>query len=436
MNFKKIENYFLLIITFLIIFSFFLGFLLNENSAGAGGTNGDFVHYIWPNLNLFKENILININSYNYTDSRMPLSYILHVLINPFIDSEIQFRVSVFIISILCPIFFFLNLKYKYKKTNNYLLVFLSVLILLSPYFRTSAFWGLQENYGILCILLSYYFYQKYFLLFKKKNIEIKLLPVFFLTLLSSLSFYFDQKLLIIPLIFFFLIIFDKKIQIQSRILLTIFYMIFALPALYLIFHWKGILPPYAMEARKTGSQFNLYNIGYASSIIFFYIFPFLFFIKNVKKKIFIFIKSKAFIYLFIFLIYFLLLLYFDDFRNVGFVGQGIFHKLIDIISLKKSIQFLITIFIFLLSWIAINFFLENLANKLISKIFFYYMILICFFIYPIFQEYFDPLIFVMIFTFFNLKFKINFKNTIILFTYFFIFLFFTNFYYLYKIEI
>ena len=104
---KKQENNFLIGGSLLIIFSFFLGFFLNENSAGAGGYNGDFGNYIWPNLNLFKENIFINISSYNYTDSRIPTSYILHVLLNPFINTELQFRISTFFVSILCPIFFF-----------------------------------------------------------------------------------------------------------------------------------------------------------------------------------------------------------------------------------------------------------------------------------------------------------------------------------------
>jgi hypothetical protein len=45
-------------------------------------------------------------------------------------------------------------------------------------------------------------------------------------------------------------------------------------------------------------------------------------------------------------------------------------------------------------------------------------------------QEYFDPLIFIMIFTFFSSKLFITYKNVIILFFYFSIFLVGSNIYY------
>ena len=433
---KKQENYFLIVISLFIIFSFFIGFFLDENSAGAGGFSGDFRQFIWPNLNLFKENILINLNSYDYTDSRMPISYILHIIANPFINTELQFRISTFFISMLCPIIFFFNLRLKYKNFNIYLVLFLTCLLLLSPYFRTTAYWGLQENYGILCILVSYYIYQKYFLILKIKKNKTQFLALFVLSLSSSLSFYFDQKLLIIPFLFFILLIFNKKISIISKITLVTYYILMAIPALYLIFLWKGILPPNAMEGRKVGTQLNFYNLGYASTIIFFYTIPYLFFISNLKEKFFIFIKNQSKYCLFIFIVYFLILLFYGNFNDLSPVGQGIFHKLINLVFYDKLIQLIITIFVFLLSWIMINFFIENFNNKLITRLIFYYLILICLFIYPVFQEYFDPLIFIIMFTFLNFKFFINFKKILILFVYFFSFLIFTNLYYLQIVKI
>ena len=41
----------------LIIFSFFYGFYLNENSVGAGGYNGDVI-WILENIEIFKNNSL------------------------------------------------------------------------------------------------------------------------------------------------------------------------------------------------------------------------------------------------------------------------------------------------------------------------------------------------------------------------------------------
>ena len=84
MNRTKKEELLCLLCSYLIFFSFITGFILDENSAGAGGLGGDF-KLIWKNLQLFKHNIFNNLNSLEYNDSRTPIAYILHVLFNPFI---------------------------------------------------------------------------------------------------------------------------------------------------------------------------------------------------------------------------------------------------------------------------------------------------------------------------------------------------------------
>ena len=122
MSFINKENLLILIISLLIITSFFVGFSLDENSAGAGGYKGDFGEFIWPNLQLFRENIFTNMFSENYTDSRTPVAYILHALINPFTSNQESFRLTVFIISLFCPFFLFLNLKLKFYTEKKYFL--------------------------------------------------------------------------------------------------------------------------------------------------------------------------------------------------------------------------------------------------------------------------------------------------------------------------
>ena len=96
------QNTFALSFSIIILIYFFYGFFTNENAAGAGGYNGDF-KLIWQNLTLFKEGIIVNLNNYNYNDSRPPLSYILHILLNPFTYNIEVFRLSNFIISFLIP---------------------------------------------------------------------------------------------------------------------------------------------------------------------------------------------------------------------------------------------------------------------------------------------------------------------------------------------
>ena len=93
--------------------SYFVGFYFGENSAGAGGFNGDIAH-IWNNLNIFINNdIISSITHPDYYDSRLPAAYIIHEFLNPFIDTQKNFRISVFVISLIIPILFFFMFKEK-----------------------------------------------------------------------------------------------------------------------------------------------------------------------------------------------------------------------------------------------------------------------------------------------------------------------------------
>jgi len=424
MKIIKKEDFFVLFFSLLIFLSFVIGFILNENSAGAGKIDGEL---IWKNLQLFKESIFDSLDSSEYSDSRTPVAYILHVLLNPFIETQYQFRLSVLYISLLCPIAFYFALREKYKNTNKYLIFLISSLILLSPYFRTTAFWGLGENYAILCVLISYILFRKGN--FSNASINNKtIIILFFLSLSSSLCVYFDQKLLIIPFVVFVSIIFNRKINNKIKNLITFFYFLFATPFLYLIFFWEGILPPSALGARQVGVKFNIFNIGYVSTIISFYFFPFLFFQKEKFVSTFlIFFKRENLIYFILFLGYLFLLIFYSNFSDVPFQGNGVVHKFIFLALTNINLQFICTLFFFYISWIILNIFLKN---EIFDKIIIYYFLIISFFIYPVYQEYFDPLIIVLIFTFFQKKIIINYKNIFILVLYLSTFLIISNIYY------
>ena len=135
---KKVSEKGFLFLSLIIISYFFYGFYVNENSAGAGGYKGDFIH-IWKNLLLLSEGIFANLNHPDYSDSRPPLSYILHILFNPFTDNVEAFRISTFAISLLVPVLLFFSIKEKFKKLNNGTIILISSVVTLSPYFRTTA---------------------------------------------------------------------------------------------------------------------------------------------------------------------------------------------------------------------------------------------------------------------------------------------------------
>ena len=227
-RFQKIS--FSCLLLFLFLF-FIYGFVIGENSAGGGGYNGDF-QTTFENLQLFVNNnfleaIKLTTDNNLYYTNRPPLLYILHSFLNPFSNNKELYRLSVFFISLLVPLFFYLSLRIKFKKVHNIFLIFLSFLILLSPYFRTSSYWGLEENYAFITLFLSFIFLKKFFL---KNNYYYISFTVFF----SSICIYFDQKFIIIPLICFFLLIFSNT-HIKYKVFSTLLYFLLSIPFIYLI---------------------------------------------------------------------------------------------------------------------------------------------------------------------------------------------------------
>jgi len=427
-NYYKYFSFFLIILS---ISSFFIGFIYGENSAGAGTFDGDF-EILWKNLQTFIKhdlNVAIsftsNLDAENYQSSRTPLLYIFHKLFNPFTENKISFVRSVFAFSLLAPILFYLCLKQKFKETENLILILISCIIFLSPYFRTSAFWGLEENFGIIFLLLSFFFLSKFL---SNDNKLINYYLLFLTTFLSSLCLYFDQKLTIIPLICFLQIYFSNK-SLKLKVFSILFYFIFSLPYIYLITIWGNIIPTLDSVSRGIGDRLYYSNLGYASTIIAFYLLPIIFYKKenffSLLKKFF---KLKKNYYLIsIFFIYFLYLLFFYDYESEVKLGKGFIHKAAILFFDQIFLQKIFIYIAFFISWLIILIYLENnLKNYLII----FYFFLLSIIVWPIFQEYFDPLIILMVFTFFNSKLYLNYKSSILLFIYLSVFLISSNIYY------
>ena len=412
----------------LVILSFFFGFYLDESSFGAGGYNGDFEH-VYTNLEFFlKHDLATSLAWPEYHDSRPPTSYILHEALNPFVEDKINFRRSVFFISLLVPILFYFCLKQKFNNKENLLLILLSSVVFLSPYFRTSAFWGLQENYGIIFLLLT--FLSIHFL--NKQNDQIafkEYAELLTITFLSSACIYFDQKLAIIPIICFFKIMLSKKL-VKFKIFSTFCYFVFSLPYIYLITIWGSIIPSNPTAARKLGEILHLDHLGYASTMVAFYLLPLLFF-KGEKFVLLIknlFMDKKNYLLILFFFFYLIYLIIFFDFNEELILGNGFIHKISILIFKDPVYKSVFIYFSFFVSWlILLIYFNKNFKEYLILS----YFIFPSIFVWPMFQEYFDPLILILAFTFFSSKIYLNYKNSTFLFIYLLVFLVSTNVYYL-----
>jgi hypothetical protein len=436
-NFFKLLSIFFI---FLSIIFFFYGFLVGENSAGAGGFKGDFSN-VWITLQTFLNNDLLSSIKTSaeitmpglerlYISSRTPLIYIINKIFNPFVDSKTNYIRSIFCFSLLAPILFYYSLKIKFPKTNNIILVLLACTILLSPYFRTSSYWGLEENYGIVFIFISYILLEKFFRE-KKVKIFIKCFKLFFLTLVSSLCVYFDQKLLIIPLFCFIKIIFSNEDKFLKFLTCSL-YFIFSIPFLYLIFLWGNVIPTEDAETRTIGNNFYLSHVGFTLTIIGFYFVPLFFFkSENIIKIIKSYFKDKKKLLFFLFfIIYLLFSIFFDDYQNSVYpiIGKGVIHKSSLLLFNNHLIQKIFIYFNFIVFYFIVTLFV---GKKITENLIIFYFLISSIFIFPILQEYYDPLILIFVFIFFNLKLKINYKNTCYLFIYLIIFLIIAKIHYL-----
>lgn len=415
------------ILTSLILTSFFLGFFFNENSAGAGNYNGDIQH-TWKNLQIFLNNNLYDsINSKEYYSNRTPLVYIFHKYFNSFTDNIENYRFSVFLISLSIPILLFIALKKKFSNTNNGLLILLSSITLLSPYIRTSAFWGLEENFSTISLILSYIFLN--FSLVNFKEEKKKYLWLFFLCFFSSSCLYFDYKFTIIPIICFAEIFFSK-LKIKYKIFTTITYLILSLPFFYIIVSYGSLFSTKAQSTQFLGKIIFWNNPIYAITIIAFYIFPLYFFL---KEKIIINVNKYFLFFIILLIIHIFFIEFIYEKPRINFhsdIGGGFIKKIAQIFFYNEVYIKIFYYFSYIISFLVIYIFLNNNFNKWLI---FLYFLLLSLITYPLVQEYFDPLVFLVFLLFCKEKFFLNFNNIIIVFIYFLTLLIFSNIYYYIK---
>jgi len=195
------------------------------------------------------------------------------------------------------------------------------------------------------------------------------------------------------------------------------------------------LFPTQLSVSRNLGNKLYFDHIGYVATIIAFYFVPFLFFKKeNIFNLVKITFSKKSNYYLFLlFFIYILSLIILSYFTNESSlnidvsIGKGYIHKLSYILFEKNFIREIFIYLAFIISWIIILIFVNDNFKDILILLYLFFVGLITI---PILQEYFDPLIFIMVFTFFNIKIFINYKNAIILFFYFSLFLISSNIYY------
>ena len=394
MRAKNLLNFSLI---FSVIAIFFIGFILNEDSAGGGKI--DLIEHEWDNLIQFKDKPLHEaLISMSYASSRTPLFLIIHKY-NIFIKDIIDLRITTFLFGILIFISYILCLKNLFKKEENSLVILIASLILLSPYLRSSVYWANQEHLSILFLILSLIFL--YTSLDKGQNFEKNYKEYYFFSFLTSffafLSFYSDQKSFFIAAIVYFILIAKRSFSFFLSFSFINFLMF--IPAIYLFYLWGGIVP---IESQSRLSNTPA-NINIFVSNIGIYLLPF-FIILIYKKnfKILVLRKIEILILFLIFLIFFFTLP-----SNPSQEGGGIIFRFLSLIYLKQilSLEWQIFQFLYLsintlLFYLIIIFFKFSMKNVFI----FLSLGLVFYLTFFTYQSYVDPIFLILIYTLFDMK--------------------------------
>ena len=391
---------------------------------GEDSTGGAIIDYI--NQKNISQDFAINFKNtfFNYDQYTTRHSPVLIIFLSFFekINLDDHFiRLIHLHLCLLLPIIFFssLRIKYKFVKPENLLL--LVGIIFLSPTFRSLAIWPDSRLLGLTLFCFSVYFY----LMFDENK---KFKNCIFNIIFCAISAYISPNFALFSIFYFYKFIIFFKLEINKLIPIILLNLILSVPAFYYIFilDINFLNKAAAVNIDDDTNIFfsNIFNkIFIISSIILFYLFPFLITkIINLNKII----KSNVIIISLI--IFFISLLYFD--YNYQFTGGGIIFKFSNFFF-KNNILFFIICFVSILVII-------NLSNLKFQNILLFILILLGNPQITIYHKYYDPFLLIIFFTLFNFNInlsKINLKlNLSILYLFFISFLLISNFKYLWNI--
>lgn len=394
------SNPILIFLLFLIVISYFLGFYLYEDSAGGGKI--DYVEHEWGTIQLFKKNDLtIALSSIFYESSRTPLFYIINKFI-PFSNNIENLRLFWFIFSITIPFLFYYTLKLlaadKIKKI--YILLF-SFVILLSPYFRTNAYWPSSENLQIFFVILAIFFYVV--LIIKKSSSKFELYLLSSLSILSAYcAFYTDQKaFFLVALIYFDLI---RRNNLAFFLIFSLFNFLLFLPAIYLFVSWEGLVP---MESHRRVTKYKFGTNTFISSVGIYFMVIFISNFKNLNfwKKIRL--DKLEIVSIFILTAF----LFFTIPESPITFGSGIISKLFGLISVKFNLNWSILKYVyFLINLLFVGIIFLLVKKNLNNLIIFLSFILVYNLTNVTYQSYVDPILYIIILSVLDFK-----KNIVVL---------------------
>ena len=400
MNTKTIYIY-IPIILLTLIFSFFLKFDISN-----GGSSRD-LFYHWKYIVALNQDVSILLGYDHSYKNGFSQHYPLHHLIISrfdFLSTNQEHYINFyFIFSLLLPVLFYYCLKNRFPEINIGKKIFISSIIYFLPNYQSSAIWGNSHITSLFFFLASIYFFNN---LEKKEEIKINY-NIFFLVFFMACAAYVRQYYVIFfPYLFLYILLNMKFKNITFFCLLST---ILAIPGLFFFFNNPILLG--ALLAKYTNFKSSILIV---LSIVFVYLFPF--FISNLKynfSKLLELFKNKKFATIFFSSVIIFIYISLNFIYN-GYLGGGFFYKISKVLIGNNLLFFVIA---FSGLFLCFYFFRKKLYD-----IFLIIIITTSFSSgYTIFQKYFEPMFFIIIFLLINkelIKKVFNF-NTHVIFFYF-----------------
>ena len=401
----KLKNNFLVIYYSILYVTLLIGFYFGEDFA----RGFEYDYQIHQNLIKDLFNISISYGLLNYDQNYVPHSplFIIYIVIfKKIFLYENVFRFINLHICLLIPIFSGLSLKYRFNLKKNDPIYLLPSIFFFSPYFRAGAIWTDDNILALIFFSISLFYFIKY-----EKN-KSKTKYIIFNTFFLAASCYLRPIYCIFSIYFFTIYFINLKFQ-KKFIIYILTNLLLAFPAFYYIF----ILGVDKWVFTYLFRENIITPISLASTVIFFYFFPFL--IKDIiKKKDEFFFFKNLFIFILAFILSFLFFSYERDYSG------GIFYRLSNMIFNDDIIFFVISASSLL---ILFHIFGKKISFKNIDI-----LIIIILFLLEIdgvvYHETYDPLMYILILSLFKNKIinkfilKLNSYKLILLFSYLILF--------------
>jgi len=406
---KKFSFFFFLYLTMLI------GLFYEENTSGGAAYDFGILSRAVISFSVDFRETFKNFDQFKI--SHYPYYYIFLSFIYKLSNSLFFVKLVVVHISLFLPFIFYKILQVRFGLKNPYIIYIVGILFL-SPYFRTNAIWGLNDNIALIFFSLSILFYLKSINQKKEKNILLYVL----LNLIFLVAATYTRQYYATFALFFF---YKFSTRFDYKIVLWYFFtgIFLGLPIIYSILFSPNL--NYAANF-LTENFFN--NIILLFTIFAIYLAPIYLRFENIKE-VFVFYRKNLILFFACFLS-FIILVSFFDYRDL--IGGGIIFK----IFYKLNLSYLFFLTAFLCILFVFHFCITSYKIN--------FLILFCLFgMFPvefIFQKYLDPLSFLLIFGLFESnvvkKFMYNLKDNLKYLYLYCLILYMGSFFYYYNIKI